>query len=147
MEVTLALGIAALGLVAILGMLPQGLEMSRKTSEMSSNRQITEQIAKNLEQKSWVDLTALTAKAFRLYFDDQGLETTEGSPMMVFVVEVKVDVLTGTKVILPKGSTGEPYLMKAVMKIGTSTNPQFDFTAPSNRRNFVTAIDYIARAR
>jgi uncharacterized protein (TIGR02598 family) len=147
-EVTLALGIAALGLIAILGMLPQGLEMSRKTSEMTSHRHITEQIIKNLEQKSWSDLTSPTGSKFKAYFDDQGLQTTETSPMMVFVAETEVVPLSASSLVsLPSGSGGEPYLVKALMKIATTTNPDFDFKADQNRRNYVTSIEYIARAR
>jgi uncharacterized protein (TIGR02598 family) len=147
-EVTLALGIAALGLIAILGMLPQGLEMSRKTSELSSHRHITEQIVKNLEQKSWADLTAPAGAELKAYFDDQGLQTTVDSPMMVFVAKTEVVPLSAsTLVSLPGGSSGELYLVKALMKIATTTNPDFDFEADQNRRQYVTSIEYIARAR
>jgi uncharacterized protein (TIGR02598 family) len=143
-EVTLAVGIAALGIIAVLGLMPQGLEMSRKTGELSAQRQITEQIVRNLDQKAWNDLiTANTT--FTLYYDDQGLETTATAPTQAFIVRVQILPLASLTT-LPLGGNGEPYLAKAVIKIATTTNPQFNF-ADQNNRNYVTMIHYIAKAR
>jgi uncharacterized protein (TIGR02598 family) len=143
-EVTLAVGIAALGIIAVLGLMPQGLEMSRKTGELSAQRQITEQIVRNLDQKSWSDLTGSNT-LFTAYYDDQGLETTATAPTQAFIVKVQILTLSSSTT-LPLGANGEPYLARAVMKIATTTNPQFDFS-DQNRRNYATMIHYIAKVR
>lgn len=147
-EVTLAVGIAALGIIAVLGLMPQGLEMSRKTGEMTAQRQITEQIVRNLDQKSWSELTA-GGTNFTYYFDDQGLETVASGPTQAFIVAVEVVSLSSSPMNsprLPLGSASEPYLAKAVIKIATTVNPQFEFTEQNNR-NYVTAVHYIAKVR
>jgi uncharacterized protein (TIGR02598 family) len=142
-EVTLALGIAALGIIAVLGLMPQGLEMSRQTGLIAAQRQITEQIARDLEQRKWVDLSDHSPR--RLYFDDQGLEVTSSSPVLTFVVEVTIQNLNnGT--YLPNGANGEPFLRRVLINIANSQNVAFSFTDPNNRRDFVTMIHYVAKS-
>lgn len=143
-EVTLALGIAALGIIAVLGLMPQGLEMSRKTGEMTAHKQITQQIVSDLEQRNWASL-ATAGSVITEYYDDQGAKTTSSSPTQAFIAKYQVQPLTGGA-SLPLGSSSEPFLRKAVVKIATTTNPNFDFT-DNNRRNYVTVIHYIAKAR
>jgi uncharacterized protein (TIGR02598 family) len=141
-EVTLALGIAALGIIAVLGLMPQGMEMSRQTAMLAAQRQITEHIARGLDQKRWLDITNT---ATFVYFDDQGLEVNSSSPMLAFVARVEpVNLLTG--VTLPSGSQGEPFLKKVLIKIANSPRPQFDFDDVNKRREFVTMTHFIARS-
>jgi uncharacterized protein (TIGR02598 family) len=141
-EVTLALGIAALGIIAVLGLMPQGLEMSRQTGEIAAQRQITEQVTRDLEQRKWLDLLA---GANKLYFDDQGVEVTSSSPVITFVVEVVTEDLT-SGVHLPNGAPGEPFLKKVLINIANTQNPAFSFTDPANRRKFVTMVHFVAKS-
>jgi uncharacterized protein (TIGR02598 family) len=142
-EVTLALGIAALGIIAVLGLMPQGLEMSRQTGLIAAQRQITEQIARELEQRSWLDLQ--NNAPYRLYYDDQGLEVSSTSPVLTFVVEVTIQSLnSGT--YLPSGANGEPFLKRVLINIANSQSTSFSFTDPNNRREFVTMIHYVAKS-
>ena len=140
----MAVGIAALGIIAVLGLMPQGLEMSRKTGEMTARRQITEQIVRDLEQRSWSDLgAALTTSTY--YFDDQGAQTTASAPTQAFIAKVSVSNLTSGPA-LPEGSVSEPYLRKATILIANTTNSGFDFS-DANRRNYDLVVHYIAKSR
>ncbi|OYW26293.1 MAG: hypothetical protein B7Z47_07745 [Chthoniobacter sp. 12-60-6] len=47
-EVALAVAIAALAIITLLGLLPQGLEMARKTSLMVSDSNILQQITHDM---------------------------------------------------------------------------------------------------
>lgn len=148
-EVTIAVGIAALGLVALLGLMPQGLEMARKTGELAAQRQIVEQITRDLEQTSWAELQNLSGantgqvKAF----SDEGIEVTPGSVNTSYVANVKVFDLTAQ---LPQGAGGsartEPFLRKVVTRIATTTNMSYNFDDPTNKPNFSTFHTYVAKS-
>jgi uncharacterized protein (TIGR02598 family) len=143
-EVTLALGIAALGIIAVLGLMPQGMEMSRKTGLLSVHRQITEQIAREIDQKPWAEIVNAPPQQQPLYFDDQGLEVTADSPVLAFVVDV--EYLNSGTMVLPQGAPFEPFLRRVLIKIANTTNLGFDFDDVNNRRQFVTMVHLVAKS-
>jgi uncharacterized protein (TIGR02598 family) len=148
-EVTIAVGIAALGLVALLGLMPQGLEMARKTGELAAHRQIVEQITRDLEQTSWTDLQTLAAATAGQVktFSDQGIEVVRGAANTSYVANVRVFDLTAQ---LPQGTGGgartESFLRKVVTRIATTTNTAYNFDDPLLKANFSTFHTYVAKS-
>lgn len=138
-EVALAMAIAALAVITLLGLLPQGLEMSRKTGLISSNSSILEQIIRNLENLQWADFpTAVTRK----YFTDQGLEVESDSKEISFVVEIDLQQPAS----LPKSGTVQPYLRRAIIKVGTGSSDSYEF-GENNRASYVIFNHLIAKSR
>lgn len=79
-EVVLAVGIMALGVVTILGLLPHGLEMSRRTANEQAETRIVDQIVGELQASDWASLGGLLDNGeTRIRFDDQGLKISNPS--------------------------------------------------------------------
>lgn len=139
-EVAIAVAIAALGIVTILGLLPQGLELSRKTGVIAAQRSIVEQVLRDLEQTEWSKLVENTQLR---YYDDQGLETVVGKTTVSYIASVEVKDLSAK---LPAVTAPEQYLRKVVVKIAESRDPTFDFTE-GNIKKYTTFNHYVAKGR
>ncbi len=144
-EVSLAIAIAALGLVSILGLLPQGLEMSRKTGVVSAQRHIVEQIIRNLEQTKWSEL--IQGSTIQK-FDYEGSPLTNDKDLLSYLASVEIPDLDAQ---LPKGdttgtATTEKYIRRITIKVATATNSDFDFTS-DNYRNYTIFYHYLAKGR
>jgi uncharacterized protein (TIGR02598 family) len=140
-EVTIAVGITALGIVAILGLLPQGYDMALKTSQLSAESRIVQQITGEFNTGDWARMSTTTVQ--NRLFDDQGLELQNRSDMgLTYVVRVEIPA---PDVVLPgaASSTAEQNLRRVTMKIASSTNPDFPF---SDTRRFSTITALIAKA-
>ena len=70
-ETTLAIGVVAFALVAMLGLLPVGLTSFREAMDASTSSRILQRVSADLRQGSSVQ-----AQQPILYFDEQGDETT-----------------------------------------------------------------------
>lgn len=139
-EVALAVAIAALAIITLLGLLPQGLEMSRKTSVLTHNSSILEQIIRNLENMQWSDIPAsgLTNK----YYSDEGLEVASDSKEISFVAEIDYQQPAS----LPMAETVEPYLRRVIIRVASSSSSSFKFSA-DNRISYVVFNHLIAKSR
>lgn len=141
-EVTLAVAIAALAIITLLGLLPQGLEMARKTSLMINDSNILEQITHDMENASF-DL--LPNQTLKKYYNDQGREVAQDATDLAFVVEIEPQQV----VALPKAEKTQPYMKRLVIKIAATSSPGFVFT-PLNANTaspYVTFNQLIAKTR
>jgi uncharacterized protein (TIGR02598 family) len=145
-EVTIALAIAAGGFVSLLGMIPQGLEMSRKSSAMSAKTRMVDIIAGQLATMPWQNLNwtghATSTTGVRKYFDDQSIELTDtdlnNGAMLSYIASVYLPDPAGTTlaVKLPAGSsstasTKETYARRALVYIAETTDKDFTFPLPT----------------
>lgn len=136
-EVVMAVGIMALGVVTILGLLPHGLEMTRKTANEQAETRIVDLIVGEMQSADWATLD-LTPKQVR-YFDDQGLELVEGdagsgdfSMMLSYVVQVNIPPLD---VRLPNNDGSmvpNQNLRRVMIKMIAAPLRDFNFDAPAS---------------
>lgn len=139
-EVTIAVAIAALGFITLLGLLPQGLEMSRQAANLAAESRITELLSGELQSTPWTDLKWSGYGPVR-YFNDQGIEIPaadiQGDDGLAFTLSYVVSVQLPTQALdmrLPAGSKSagkeqsENHLRRARICVAASSNPRFDFT-------------------
>ncbi|GEP42197.1 hypothetical protein BGE01nite_14880 [Brevifollis gellanilyticus] len=136
-EVVLAVGIMALGVVTILGLLPHGLEMSRKTANEQAQTRIVDQITGELQASSWATLGGLIGQgggsSMVLQYDDQGLRTRD-SALATYIARVSLqDPQESTTGMQMPGNTGaptNPNLRRVRIEVATSQDPNFNFSNP-----------------
>jgi uncharacterized protein (TIGR02598 family) len=137
-EVVLAVGIMALGVVTILGLLPHGLEMSRRTANEQAQTRIVEQITGELQSSSWATLGGIvgsTASAgMVLQFDDQGLRTRD-SKLTTYVARVKLqeqnEVTAGMQLSGKRNETAfNPNLRRVRIDVAAAQDVSFNFDRP-----------------
>ncbi len=155
-EVTISIGIAALGLTSVVGFLPQGLDAMRKAGNISTETRITQQILASVASAEWVDAQGadLLTDEFqgkRFYFDDLAVELEGNRPSadMTYVAEVQIPQ---QDISLPTGSsssstTVDPYLRRVVVKVGITASRDYDFdSAPATTyRTYATVVSRSGR--
>jgi uncharacterized protein (TIGR02598 family) len=98
-EVTLALGIVAVGLVSSLGLLGTGLTCFHQSINTTIQAQVIQQVVGDIRQ---TDFSQLPATGQTLYFDAEGVELpTATTPGIVYTVVVTTSKTTN----LPAGSS------------------------------------------
>jgi uncharacterized protein (TIGR02598 family) len=150
-EVVIAVGIMALGIVAILGLLPHGLAMTKKTSDLTYQTRIFQQLLSEYQSLAWSTMQTNSAGGTveKRYFDYQGVEILSGSNprqelFISYVAEVEIDPLA---VSLPS-VTGNPpandNLRRLIVRIAPTPNKDFDF-AGAGPRSFATYSAHLAK--
>lgn len=145
-EVALAVAIAALAIITLLGLLPQGLEMSRKTALLSTNNSILEQVVRNLENMQWDDIKNLRSAATKKYYTDEGLEVSTDSKEISYVVQVEVKQINDTTLPATGNQFTQEYLARAVIKLASTSNTSFTFN-DDNKISYVVFNHLIAKSR
>lgn len=141
-EVTLAVAIAALAIITLLGLLPQGLDMARKTSLMINDSNILEQLTHDMENASF-DL--LPNQKVKKYYNDQAREVAQDATDLAYVVEIEPQQV----VALPKAEMTQPYMKRMVIRIAATSSPAFVFAplGSDTHTPYVTFNQLIAKTR
>jgi uncharacterized protein (TIGR02598 family) len=139
-EVTLAIGITSFALLAILGLLPVGMNTFRQAIDTAVTAQIAQRIVNDAQQTDFDTLNANLASGIPdRYFDDQGNEVL---PASGYIYQVRVTGLSATG--LPANASSNNL---ATLQIKVAFNPAHvanPFTNTQNTKQFST---YLARNR
>ena len=160
-EVALAVAIAALGIITCLGLLPEGLEMSKKTASLAINSNIIEQIIRDVENASgWRTVkpnyqppagfpaagTPPAEQDQRKYYDYQGTPVQEGDNSIAMVASIdygQMSPLPG-----PDRGRDEQFLARLVIRIAPTTKVDYEFNEQQQQSgSFQTFFHYIAKNR
>lgn len=144
MEVALAVAIAAVGIITCLGLLPEGLEMSRRTAQMAINSNILEQLIRDVENAGWPYLSTQNGRV-KKYFNDQGTEVAVDASDLTYLVEIDYTNLA----YIPAATSAlqtQSNLKRLVIRMATTTNPNFEF-AGKNPALYTTFHHLVAKDR
>ncbi len=149
-EVTIAVAVAALGLVTLMGLLPQGINMARESAQMSTGSRIIQKLSGEMQSASWEDITWKGYSPLR-YFTAEGTEISasasadanELASRLSYVASVHVPEQP-LDVVLPSGTGGgagsagsqaaAQYLRRVRVCVASSNDPAFDFSKASPMR-------------
>lgn len=136
-EVTIALGISALGITSILGMLPQGMGNLKKASDLAAETRISQYIISEVTQAQWQDksggdLLSYSYNGKRYYFDDmaQVLDARDPGPNVSYVAQAFIS----TQGVSIPGGKVDPYLRRLTVKMKNTTQRDFDFDSAEARQ-------------
>ncbi|WP_395736858.1 Verru_Chthon cassette protein B [Prosthecobacter sp.] len=156
-EVTIAVAIAALGFVTLLGLLPQSITMARNSAEMSVGSRIIQKLNGDMQSIAWDRITWTGYGPLR-FFTNEGREMTSAdttpedmASSLAFVASVYVPQKP-LDVVLPSGTSGggsssgtpETYVRRVRICVATSNDPSFNFNSASPMR-ITSSYSYIAK--
>jgi uncharacterized protein (TIGR02598 family) len=118
-EVALSIGIVSFAMTAIFGLLPVGLDAFRDARTLSVESAIAQKLAAEVQGGEMASGEELT-----LFFDNQGVETTE--PEAVFVARVAPPVEVKANALLAQEAPVEMVLIS----ISSSSNPEVNSSYP-----------------
>jgi uncharacterized protein (TIGR02598 family) len=148
-EVTIALGIAALAITVILGLVPTGLNSLREAGNTAAESSIMRQMLSELQaadwgtasggSPGWSKLSAYAAQ--KRHFDDQGTAVEEGSNE--FVSYVARFGFPNNPVILSGGAAG-PDMIYVRVDVAVTPNKNYGFDDPKSyaSRTWIVARQY-----
>lgn len=136
-EATIAVGITAVVIVSVLGLVPSGLESLHQSALLSADARLIQATAANYQMMDWPTVVAQqTAKQnVDSYFDYQGMVVAKGSKDTTFLA--RTQVLDAP--LLP-GSTATNSRMKVVLIQVVTGNDVMLFAKPSLVRSYRTVV-------
>ena len=149
-EVVIAVGIMALGIVAVLGLLPHGLAMTKKTSDLTYQTRIFQHLLSEYQSMPWEELEPTSSGGGQArIFDYQGIELGSGSTSQqeLFASYVAKVEIASDPVELPHvngQSVTNQHLRRLVVRIAATPNREFDFDK-ATARSYSTYSAYLAR--
>lgn len=145
-EVTIAVAIAAMGFITLLGLLPQGITMARDSAEMSVGSKIIQKLSGEMQSMSWDRVTWQGYGPLR-YFTSEGMEITPSGAAgeqdlaasltyvaSIYIPDKPLDVVLPAGTSSSSSAAAESYLRRVKICVATSADPAFDFSAASPLR-------------
>jgi len=156
-EVTMAVGIASMAIVLLLGLIPSGLSSIRDASVTLSETRIFQQVIGEIQGSNWGVTSAgagggpMTYSLLpnynqaKRYFDDQGTplgDQDANSLRLGYVARISLNA-NSAGVAVP-GGVISPNMVAVTVDIAAVPDPQFSFdgTVPFKSRTFVVTRQY-----
>ncbi|MGB8354705.1 MAG: Verru_Chthon cassette protein B [Chthoniobacteraceae bacterium] len=145
-EVVMAIGIIAFAFIPLVGLLPVGLDMSRRAIDTTVQSQIVQQLSTEAQQSDFSTLSTLASNSTTTpyYFDDQGSKATN-SANQIYEAVYSVALNSGTvSTALPGQVTTQKLATVTIcvlnQKSGRTNFTQADLTKNPDSRKFTLLI-------
>jgi uncharacterized protein (TIGR02598 family) len=140
-EVTLAVGITSVGMLALIGLIPGGLDSMRQSSAKVAEAKIIQAVTADYQMGDWGSRTtgqALTNKEY--YFDERGVEVKDTDIWKHYTVRVTVDPVL---VSLQGDTAGNQYLRRLQIQVTDRPDPAAAFEDPAQHRSYGSTVALI----
>lgn len=141
-ETVLAIGMVSTVLIALLGLLPTGMDIMGEAGQRTVGARVAQQLMSEMQASPFVDLESFDGET--RYFDDQGTEVSTQS-LAVYTALIEVD---GEPQDLPGGgSYTSDFLKGVVVKVALSLRePNFaDNAAGESYLRYATTVVDMSR--
>ena len=138
-EVTIAIAITAVALIALMGMLPQGMKTMQYAADRAMEARINQQVLGEIQISEWESRMQFDGD-IRTY-DEQGIAIDESEGTVVYRARIQ---MVNDDVSLPGGSP-DPNLQLVIVQISTVADPNFDFDAADSKRFYRTYQTILAK--
>lgn len=137
-ETTIAVGIAATVLVALVGLIPVSLDTLREASNTTASARIVQSISSDYRMRDWSDVLQQQQQGSQedYSFDGQGTRVKTGDTSAIFTARVSV---TDAKP-LPGMSSSNPRLKAVQILVTSSPNPDLAFQQPATCKRAQTLL-------
>ena len=121
-EIVVAVGIVATVMVALLGMIPTGLNTVNEAADTMAEIRIAQQILGEVQMASWDDLDQWDSKPY--YYDGEGnkLDSKEGGKVR-YTCRVEIE----SNLVLPNRQQNR-YLKRIIVKVSNKRGGSIDFS-------------------
>lgn len=127
-EVTIAVGIAATVMMALLAILPLGLDNLRRSAARMADARIIQAVAADYQMRDWSKVKPADETPILLAFDDRGTEVSHGSREHIYTAQV---VLADDAPVLSGDTSGNPFLRRLRVRITDRGDMADSFAIPA----------------
>lgn len=132
-EVTIALGICATVMVALLGLLPTSLDQMREAKNLTTEARISEEIISDAQLLPWDELIELDGE--ERYYDDQGtrLQDLTGANAFNHIYTAQIEVPEdGVHMPGAEPDALNEFTQRILIYIGETKGKVMDLKSPEN---------------
>ncbi|RBP39134.1 uncharacterized protein (TIGR02598 family) [Roseimicrobium gellanilyticum] len=140
-EVTMAVGITAIGSLALVGLMPSGLDSLRQSSAQVAEAKIVQAVTADYQMADWgTRKSGQKLPDRQYYFDDRGVRVVKTDNWKFYEVRTTVD----PELPVVKGDpSGNKYLRRLIIKITDRPNADAAFGDPRQYRTYNSMVSLI----
>jgi len=137
-EVTLALGITAIGMIALIGLIPSGIESLRQSSAMVAEAKIVQAIVADYQSGDRSDRAGGLRLDDRVYhFDGSGIRVRANDPWRHYTAQARV---VEERMPVQGDPETNKYLHRIQIRITDSADAGAAFADPDLHKEFGTVV-------